>query len=115
MIRQDKPTDDGLVQLTFTMPADIPGPISVVGDFNQWDPYAHPMTRTQQGAHTAVIELPQGSSICFRYLAEGGVWMDDPDADERDERGSILHVATAAAHNGKPARGATAKTSATTA
>ncbi|MFD1936843.1 isoamylase early set domain-containing protein [Nonomuraea mangrovi] len=113
MIRQDKPTKDGLVQLTFTMPADIPGPISVVGDFNQWDPYAHPMTRTPQGAHSTVIALPQGTSICFRYLAEGGVWLDEPDADGHDEHGSIVHVAALDAQNGKSARsGGTAKNSA---
>ncbi|GAA2355080.1 isoamylase early set domain-containing protein [Nonomuraea africana] len=92
MIRKDMPTEDGLANLTFTLPADIPGRISVVGDFNHWDPYAHPMTRTEQGAHTAVVPLPQGTSICFRYLAEGGVWLDEPDADDRDERGSIVHV-----------------------
>ncbi|MFD1936595.1 isoamylase early set domain-containing protein [Nonomuraea mangrovi] len=103
MIRQDTPTEAGLVQLAFTLPADIPGPISVVGDFNHWDPYAHPMTRTQQGPHTAVVALPAGATICFRYLAEGGVWLDEPDADERDERGCIVHV-TAADSSDEPAR-----------
>ncbi|TMR12912.1 isoamylase [Nonomuraea turkmeniaca] len=111
MIRQDKPTVEGLVNITFTLPAEIPGQISVVGDFNHWDPYAHPMTRTEHGAHTAVVALPQGTSICFRYLAEGGRWLDEPDADARDERGSIVHVLPAIP-KGEPAGqgGATTKT-----
>ncbi|GAA2413529.1 isoamylase early set domain-containing protein [Nonomuraea africana] len=114
MIRQDRPSDDGLVSLTFTLPADLPGPVSVVGDFNQWDPYAHPMTRTDQGMHTAVVALPAGTSICFRYLADGGAWLDEPDADERDHRGSIVHLPAVSANgNDKPARrGATAKAAA---
>ncbi|MFI6743866.1 isoamylase early set domain-containing protein [Nonomuraea sp. NPDC050451] len=101
MIRQGEPTEDGLVDVTFTLPPDIPGHVSVVGDFNHWDPYAHPMQRSQYGAHTAVIALPQGTSICFRYLAEGGHWLDDPDADARDEHGCIVHVSAAASGKGK--------------
>ncbi|GAA3467891.1 isoamylase early set domain-containing protein [Nonomuraea roseola] len=107
MIRQDMPSDDGLVSLTFTLPADLPGPVSVVGDFNQWDPYAHPMTRTDQGAHSTVVTLPAGTSICFRYLAHGGAWLDEPDADERDHRGSIVHLPSVSAGEEKPARRAT--------
>ncbi|WP_188197498.1 isoamylase early set domain-containing protein [Nonomuraea sp. SYSU D8015] len=101
MIRQDEPAKDGLVAVTFTLPADIPGHISVVGDFNHWDPYAHPMRRTEHGVHTAVVRLPQGASICFRYLAEGGRWLDDPDAGSRDDRGCILRVSSAASGNGE--------------
>ncbi|MFG3437527.1 isoamylase early set domain-containing protein [Nonomuraea sp. NPDC047897] len=108
MIRQDEPGENGLVNVTFTLPAEISGPVSVVGDFNDWDAYADPMTRTQHGAHRAVVALPQGSTICFRYLADGGVWLDDPDADSRDERGGIVHVATA--RSDKPVRARAAGT-----
>jgi hypothetical protein len=101
VIRQDEPTADGLVDVTFTLPADIPGRVSVVGDFNHWDPYAHPMRRTEHGTHTAVVTLPQGASICFRYLAEGGRWLDDLDADARDERGCIVHISATAGGNGE--------------
>lgn len=34
--------------------------VSVVGDFNGWDDDAHPMKRVQDGAWTAVLELPPG-------------------------------------------------------
>ena len=115
MIKQSKPGSDGLVNLTFTLSADIAGPVSVVGDFNHWDPYAHPMTRTARGTHTAVVPMPPGTSICFRYLANGGVWLDDPDADARDERGTIVHVLAAVTGNGEARQnGARVRTSAKT-
>ncbi|GAA5082724.1 hypothetical protein HNP84_001866 [Thermocatellispora tengchongensis] len=111
MIERDKIRRDGLVDLTFSLPADIRGPISVVGDFNGWDPYAHPMTPDANGMHTAVVPVPPGTSVCFRYLAHGGIWMDDPEADAYDNRGGIVHVPPAAA-DGEPAMpaGAAAKT-----
>lgn len=62
-----------------------------------------------------MVALPAGTSICFRYLAEGGVWLNEPDADERDERGSIVHVAVPGSGNGKPAGRAGAETPTTTA
>lgn len=92
MIKQEKPDPDGMVTLTFTLPGDIVGPVSVVGDFNHWNPYAHPMTRDEDGTHTVVVRRPQGTTICFRYLTDGGIWLDDADADDYDERGGIVHV-----------------------
>ncbi len=115
MIERGKPTKSGLVQLTFTVPVeDVPGPVSVVGDFNGWDPYAHPMP-VENGVHQVRIAVGAHEPVCFRYLAEGGVWFDDADADYHDERGGHLRAAIASgpdAANGRaaaPAAGRQAK------
>jgi 1,4-alpha-glucan branching enzyme len=68
----------GLVQVTFVLPADSPaGAVSVVGDFNDWNPFAHPLRRRTNGTRSAVARVPAGSTLSFRYLAEGGHWFDD--------------------------------------
>lgn len=88
MIDIGKPTAGGEVQLTFTLPPEqVPGPTSVVGDFNAWDPFAHPLTRGEDGWWRASATVRWDREVCFRYLAEGGVWFDDPDADRYDEHG----------------------------
>ena len=66
------------VRVTFVLPADEPaGAVSVVGDFNGWDPFAHPLRRRANGTRSAVARVPAGSTLRFRYLAEGGHWFDD--------------------------------------
>jgi 1,4-alpha-glucan branching enzyme len=76
----------GLIRVTFVLPADEPaGAVSVVGDFNGWDPFAHPLRRRSNGMRSAVVRLPAGSRSRFRYLAEGGLWFDD-------EAGASLRV-----------------------
>lgn len=92
MINQEGPGPDGMVDLVFTLPGDTVGPVSVVGDFNHWNPLAHPMIRGEEGTYTAVVRRPPGTTLCFRYLTHGGIWLDDADADDHDERGGIIHV-----------------------
>jgi len=51
--------------------------VSVVGNFNDWDPFAHPLRRRANRARSAAVTVPAGSTLHFRYLAEGGRWFDD--------------------------------------
>jgi 1,4-alpha-glucan branching enzyme len=55
--------------------------IRLVGDFNQWDPQAHPMKRTRDGAFTTTVDLPAGSDFEFRYFMDEAAWENDWDAD----------------------------------
>jgi 1,4-alpha-glucan branching enzyme len=93
VIKMTKPGRDDVVRVTFVLPADQPaGAVSVVGDFNDWDPFAHPLRRRANGTRTAVVKVPAGSKVLFRYLAEGGLWFDDETADQIDERGALIAV-----------------------
>ena len=78
MIRKARSSRGGTVRVTFVLPADEPaGPVSVVGDFNGWDPLAHPLQRRANGTRSAAVTVPPGTTLHFRYLADGGVWFDD--------------------------------------
>ena len=86
-------TGGGTVRVTSELPATEPtGAGAVVGDFNGWDPYAHPLRRRANGARTAVVSVPAGSTLHFRYFAEGGIWFDDETASARDAQGACLKV-----------------------
>ena len=78
MIKTTRPGREGKVRVTFALPADEPcGPVSVVGDFNNWNPFAHPLRRRANGTRSAAVTVPVGTMLRFRYLAEGGVWFND--------------------------------------
>jgi hypothetical protein len=81
---------------TFVLPVDA-GPASVVGDFNRWDPFTHPLKKRSNGTLSVSVELPPGI-YSFRYLADGGVFFDEPEADAVEPNGfgdthSVLVVA----------------------
>lgn len=78
MIKIGKPDGEGSVRVTFVLPASEPaGPVSVVGDFNEWDPLANPLRKRANGTRTTIVKLPVGSRSHFRYLGQHGLWFDD--------------------------------------
>jgi 1,4-alpha-glucan branching enzyme len=93
LIKVAKPTSSGTVRVTFVLPAAEPaGAVSVVGDFNGWNPYAHPLRKRTNGSRSAVVTLPAGTTLRFRYLAEGGVWFDDDTEQARDGQGATITI-----------------------
>lgn len=69
------------VKVTFVLPQDDPRlPASVVGDFNGWDPHAHPFRKRSNRTWSVAVTLPTGSRHEFRYLGDSGAWFDE-DAD----------------------------------
>ena len=93
LIKTTKPGRNGTVRVTFTLPADEPsGAVSVVGDFNDWNPFAHPLLRRANGTRSAAVSVQAGSMLHFRYLAEGGVWFDDETAPAGDCQGASIAV-----------------------
>ncbi|MFC4960669.1 isoamylase early set domain-containing protein [Streptomyces mauvecolor] len=81
-------------EVTFILPADTPpGPVSVVGDFNNWQPGIHTLTPREDGSRAVTIELPSKSSHSFRYLAAGDYWFNDDDnTADQDGPNSRLHT-----------------------
>jgi 1,4-alpha-glucan branching enzyme len=93
LIKTAKPGRDGTVRVTFALPADEPrGTVSVVGDFNNWDPFAHPLRRRANGTRSAAVTVRSGSTLRFRYLAEGGIWFDDETAPACDGGNASIAV-----------------------
>jgi 1,4-alpha-glucan branching enzyme len=73
------------VKVTFVLPLDeVDQPVSVVGEFNHWDPFAHPLKKRSNGTRSVSVELEPGRSYRFKYLADDGSWWTDPDADTVD-------------------------------
>jgi hypothetical protein len=71
----------GTSTIRFVLPDDVhDGPVSAVGDFNDWRPGAHKLVRRSNGTRSVSIKVPAGREMRFRYLGAGGVWFDDPDA-----------------------------------
>ena len=88
MIKQApvKGSDD--VKVSFVLPLDAArGAVSVVGDFNGWDPRAHPLRRRSNGTRSVSVPLPAGRRYAFRYLSEHGEWLNDDGAHDAEPNG----------------------------
>jgi 1,4-alpha-glucan branching enzyme len=83
---------EGGVAVTFVLDEEGDESVSVVGDFNDWTPGAHTLRRRSNGTRSVAVTLPAGERVHFRYLASGGRWFDDPEADAHDEQGSLLDL-----------------------
>lgn len=71
-------------KVTFRVSKEMAGEadlVTIVGDFNNWDPIATPMNKLKSGEFTTVMDLESGKSYEFRYLVNGSNWYNDPDAD----------------------------------
>jgi 1,4-alpha-glucan branching enzyme len=91
LIKTTRPDRNDVVRVTFVLPEDEPpGAVSVVGDFNDWNPFAHPLRRRANGTRSTAVSVPASSTLRFRYLAEGGVWFDDETAESRDSLGVFI-------------------------
>ncbi|MGW4162119.1 isoamylase early set domain-containing protein [Streptomyces sp. NPDC004788] len=83
----------GRTQVTFVLPDHTPeGPVSVVGDFNHWNPHAHPLAPRGDGTRAATVTLPAHTSHAFRYLAADDHWFDEEAADHHDGTNSRLNT-----------------------
>jgi Carbohydrate-binding module 48 (Isoamylase N-terminal domain) len=73
----------GSVLVTFELPgAAAAASVSVCGDFNDWSPTSHQLTRTDNGSFQATLELQAGRRWRFRYLLDGQRWENDWAADD---------------------------------
>lgn len=83
MITRTPVPDSDLILVTFTVHHDPGGPVSVVGDFNDWDPHATPMGKgTTDDRPSATVRVPRGQCYQFRYLGGDSQWFNDETADD---------------------------------
>jgi hypothetical protein len=93
MVKTSKPRRDGMVRVTFALPAEEPAAaVSVVGDFNDWDPFVHPLRIRSNRTRSASVTVPSGSTLRFRYLADGGHWFDDDTVCVGEGQDAIIAV-----------------------
>lgn len=77
VLRMDRDRS-GAVRLTFVLPVDEPrGRVSVVGDFNGWQPGVHELRRRSNGTRSLAVTVSEGTALRFRYLAENGHWSNE--------------------------------------
>ena len=82
MLRCTNARGGDAVKVTFALPAaETDVAVSVLGDFNGWDPLAHPMKKRSNGTRSATVEVPVGQAVRFKYLAADGSWFCDPDTE----------------------------------
>lgn len=80
-----------VAKVTFVLPFDDPiGEVCVVGDFNDWQPDTHRLTRSTYGTRAVTVALPLDQRYTFRYLTEGGHWFNDPDLQHTGDLHNVL-------------------------
>ncbi|MGB3775686.1 MAG: isoamylase early set domain-containing protein [Leeuwenhoekiella sp.] len=68
-------------KVTFTIPAKDAETVTVLGDFNNWDPAADfQLKKLKNGNFKGSINLPAEQTYQFRYLVDDA-WVNDNEAD----------------------------------
>ena len=70
---------------TFSLPKDAvknAQSVTLVGEFNNWDPAAQPLKRLKSGEYKVQISLPAGERFQYKYLIDGQRWENDWQADD---------------------------------
>ena len=83
MIKKQPVKGKKQVKVTFALPLEeVENKVSVVGDFNGWDPSKNTLVKRSNGTASASITLKSGEHYAFRYVSEDGKWLNDTEADE---------------------------------
>lgn len=90
MIKHDPLKNKKQVKVTFVLPHDPEqATVSVVGDFNDWDPTQTKLVKRNNGTRSAAVTVERGKQYRFRYYSADGEWFNDEAADgyEASEHG----------------------------
>lgn len=83
------------IPVNFMLVAPEAQAVTVVGDFNKWDPGAHPLSRRPDGSWQAQVVVTSGHH-CYQFLVDGVPTLDPRGQgvtrNERNERASLLSV-----------------------
>jgi len=84
-IKKEYSKNKGNCKVTFTIPKEIGDRfriISLVGDFNNWDPRANIFSETEKdGTYSVSVVFDSGNEYQFRYLGDGVHWFNEHEAD----------------------------------
>lgn len=81
MIKKSADKNDK-VKVTFSLPyTEGQAPVSVVGDFNDWNQGSHKLAKRNNGTCSVSIVLEPERRYRFRYYSEDGGWFNDEAAD----------------------------------
>lgn len=76
-------------KVTFTLPADIVADASsglLLGEFNNWNKaQGFSLKKSKDGSMKTTVELEEGKSYAYRYLLDGGRWVNDLNASTYTE------------------------------
>ncbi len=76
---------NGLCKVTFRLPREVAQDaqnVTLVGDFNDWNTTAAPMTRLEDGSFQITLILTPVAAYKFRYLIDGHRWENDSYAEK---------------------------------
>lgn len=74
---EDSASATGLVRHQFVLLAPEARSVSVVGDFNDWDPAVTPLTRHgREGVWVVEVDLRSGRHL-YSFVVDGDVWVPD--------------------------------------
>ena len=80
-MKKDPIANSTKTSVTFEAPAEIQAEsLAVVGEFNDWDATAALMKQRKDGVWAKTLRLEPGTYY-YRFLADGKVWHNDPNAD----------------------------------
>jgi 1,4-alpha-glucan branching enzyme len=91
MLKREAVKGSNQVKVIFVIPNDPnQGRVSVVGDFNNWDPSATVFVKRQNNTRSVSATVDAGQRYRFRYYDANGNWMNDDNADgyEPNEHGT---------------------------
>lgn len=87
MLKKRYASGGKICKVTFTLPHQIEATsATLVGDFNNWDKDALPMTRAKDDSWKAEVKLKAGQEYQYRYFVNGREWHNDQNADK-----SVVH------------------------
>ena len=101
-IRKKYSQDKKVCRINFTLPKEVCEnfeEISIVGDFNNWDPHQDKFThKNSDGSSSIELTLESGKEYKFKYLCDGQTWLNELEADAEvlthygDSKNSVIII-----------------------
>jgi len=71
--------------------------VHLAGSFNEWSFKSTPMKKLKSGDFSLTISLQPGQEYAYRFVLDGNVWVNDPNAEnfvpnEYGEKNSLVAV-----------------------